>query len=134
METPFELGPIQKQWLSDLRKYPERQMRKMLGAEQGDGTLRLCCLGQGLITLCEINNQTPMFRGGHLFDGGDDTCLEESYKKLGLIESTGWLATQATMNGRWFHSLLSMNDNGLTWPEIADYIEANPTNVFTEPK
>jgi hypothetical protein len=61
-------------------------------------------------------------------DGILSSCTKDYYK---LRSDIGEFAGNKRLNG---HSdLAAANDSGVTWPEIADFIEANPEAVFTEP-
>ena len=144
----MELGPIQKQWIADLRANPEKQASGCLGEMQG-GVWRYCCLGQGLITICNIEGMKPsilnMAYKVRLIDSelsqdecGDQGVLSKSFEKLGLRDSVGGFRYNERVffpeTGATYGALTEMNDNGMTWLQIADFIEANPTTVFTESK
>lgn len=143
----FELGPIQKQWISNLRKYPERQAKGILGEKKGD-SYRACCLGEGLLCLKRSKGEElPFDRDGYLFDGDMDVVnvgdfLFESYKDLGLLSEKGEIATTSNevlnhlVNSFPYqtnYTLAYLNDIGTTWPQIADFIEKFPEAVFTKP-
>lgn len=132
----MELGKIQKAWLSDLRKYPERQYNSSLGIKDLSGNIKACCLGQALLTLCEIEVTEPTWKVTatsiylRLDDEGFFNYLHNSFQKLGLRDGTGSFIDKNLKH----ESLAQMNDGGLSWSEIADYIETNPENVFAESK
>lgn len=132
MNTTFEMGPLQKQWVADLRKYPERQVDCELGYKTANNTFRACCLGQLLITDCEMNNkEIPLNQHGRLFDKklNADGYLDNSYEEYGLFSEKGKIEG-GNLKG---HSNLGVaNDEDVSWIEIADFIEANPEKIFTK--
>jgi hypothetical protein len=120
----MELGKVQKAWVSDLRKYPERQDDGRLGKviKLKDGYhIRCCCLGQAEITM----NGMP--KGTSICSGGSSFGLEGSYKQLGLHSMMG-VFQGGLLEGH--DSLANANDGGVTWEVIANFIEKNPEVVF----
>ena len=131
----MNLGPIQQYWVSELRNHPERQTYNILGFKEGD-TIRACCLGQAKICL----------------DGDDAFVIDSSGRtkigsnslwgilspldtdRLGLRSGLGDLSEDVSIGNNHYYSLADMNDKGMTWLEIVDFIENNPELVFTEPK
>ncbi len=116
---------IQEEWLKALEsgRY-----------QQGCGTLRsggtYCCLGvfcelQSDVTFDALNMQYRQDRD--LFTA---YLTEDLYKRLGLRSKTGELVQPITFNSYPRRTLAEMNDNGMTFKDIAAYIRANPTNVF----
>lgn len=148
----MKLGPIQRKWVEDLRTYPERQIGGELGRIENDGTIKCCCLGQALLSLCEISKEdlTPNYIPGEgqvdsypevkkwLKEFGDDSYYAEdelhySYADIGLKSPTGKLSIPITYNnGPEFYDLAEANDSGVPWDVIADFIENNPKAVFNE--
>ena len=133
----MELGPIQKAWVKSLRDHPERQMGGALGV--GDcKNYKACCLGQALINLCEIKNVSPKFDSGRLFSFSHSGARRhgvlstKDYNSLGLVDNVGVICVdhRGYVNG--IDSLSSCNDQGMAWPEIADFIEKYPEAVFTK--
>lgn len=125
--STLTLGPIQKEWIQSLRDHPERQGRLYLEING-----KRCCLGELLVitTLHGITSTKTL--GGVLFD---TTTISRNYcsgignsELLGLKNRLGGL--RVPCKGK--TSLATMNDNGMTWAEIADYVEANPGDVFTK--
>jgi hypothetical protein len=130
----MKLGPIQKAWLKSLREHPERQCSGKLGQKFNKNYLA-CCLGEALITYCKMKKRRIPFTGeGILIDGSNDrtSYLSSSFEKLGLISSSGMSHSPFYINNEEYYGLASANDNGVTWPQIADIIEANPENFFTK--
>jgi hypothetical protein len=132
----MELGKIQKAWIASLRKHPERQMVNSLG-KGGPRDYKACCLGEYLITECRVKKKRTPFNNGYLFDSSinDTGSLCNSYERLGLSGRNGdFINSVSIKEGKISNhlSLATANDSGVTWPEIADFIEANPENVFTK--
>lgn len=136
MEKTFEPGPVQKQWIADLRAHPERQLKGTLGRQTPDGTIQLCCLGQLALTagaphewIDRLNEEL------HLRCGASEHVLV-NYEEFGLRGEEGQFEEGVVKIVKdkefFFVSLAEMNDEGITWPQIADYIEAHPENVFTK--
>lgn len=136
----MELGPLQKRWVQTLRAYPERQLTGSLGNfEWEDGEInycdyRACCLGQAQILLHE--GELDKFLDGTTLineDQNDGVLGENDWQKYRLRSKVGTLQKSVKIGGQIFSDLADMNDESMTWPEIADYIEQHPENVFTEP-
>ena len=137
MKTKFELGPIGKAWVKSLRENPERQMSSQLGEKNEDGTYKACCLGEYALVASEMNPSIAQLvewdSHGELYCGSIE-FLEDAYKELGLKSYRGSLSKPLVVSDDVvYYSLADMNDDGMSWPEIADYVEANPHNVFTKP-
>lgn len=145
-----KLKKLRKQWVSDLRKYPERQLCNSLGYINDVHEIRACCLGQLLITECEVNKRdykTILF-DNVVCDSGENWInrLQKSYKRLGLRGPLGQLKEgtvvkiknneilRSSNNLLISHlSLATLNDREeCTWPMIADFIEKNPSVVFVD--
>lgn len=145
----MELGPIQKQWVADLRAHGARQGVGVLGQKNAEGNWsRMCCLGQLHLTACEMNGGevalTPKdFMHTLSPTGKRDIGELHNYKDYGLRSSLGVLEKSVKSGdieyfeegtlGYWT-SLAEFNDEGVSWANIARYIEEHPDNVFTEPK
>lgn len=130
----FELGPLQKEWVKTLREHPERQHTGSLGYKDGD-IWNLCCLGQLLVL---AKGESVLSYLGNVYCNSSSTQLEKYYGDYGLKDEEGRFyddnghSISSLIGGTHFFSLADANDGGLTWPEIADFIEANPEKVFTK--
>lgn len=137
MKTKFELGPIQKAWIKSLRENPERQMGGQLGQKNKGGTYNACCLGEYALVASEMNPsiaQLVEWDSHGLLCCGNIEYLKDAYSELGLKSPTGELFKPLIVSDDTsYESLSEMNDEGISWPEIADYVEANPHNLFTKP-
>lgn len=131
MNGKFEMGPLQKLWVKSLREHPERQMSGALGViDHQTGTYQARCLGE--LKMCALRSigENPFnvfYRS--IMDGADTASLSVSYEDFGLYGPLGYF-DGAALKGN--ISLANANDAGITWPEIADFIEQNPTAVFTK--
>lgn len=138
----FKLGKIQKAWIANLRKHPERRRKRYLG-KGNSRNYQACCLGEALLTLCRINKKAfPFDSDTYLCDNTDSSILSYSYDKIGLYGKRGDINIENVspsritkeirrLEGR---SLASLNDNGYTWLQIADLLEKYPEAFFTESK
>ena len=125
MEKEFEMGPLQKMWITSLRKHPERQTTH----ELGKGTPRnytACCLGELHLCAYRMKKKKLPFYNGLIKDDNRNAVLSHSYEKYGLKSESG-SSKISYMNE---DQLSAMNDNGATWTEIADLIENNPEAFF----
>lgn len=127
MET-FVLGPLQREWIKSLREHPERQESEQLGSGNlNDYTA--CCLGELLVCAHRVLPNFPSpFKNGHIVDSDSKAYLSFSFERFGLFNSTGSI-DNGSIGG--YFTLAYANDHGVTWPEIADFIESNPEKVFT---
>lgn len=130
-ESTFVLGPIQKVWIKSLREHPERQGKRVLGLKSTDGlTYQACCLGEGglIAGVCE-------WRGNILCvttTGADCYLRDDAYKALGLDNYSGKpIDLDFGLEAK---SLAFMNDEGISWQEIADLLEKHPEKYFRESK
>lgn len=120
----FQFGPIQEKWLKSLEEHPERQGKQVLGYRAlGSEDYRACCLGElGLIAgICEWHGVSLFTRGGVF-----SSLLTDVYEEVGLRSENG------SPNSLQCYSLACLNDEKMTWPEIAAHIRANPTEYFTK--
>ncbi len=130
----FELGPLQKLWLKQLRKYPERQMKNALG--QGTPkNYKACCLGE--LHLCAFRLQKkalPFNKGGVItvVESGSISTLTGVHENYGLRDSTGNADRDFKTSLGPYRSLAVVNDTGISWTEIADIIEKDPINFFNK--
>ena len=116
----MELGPIQKQWIQSLKDHPERQYKHGLGVKISKDNYLACCLGE----LCIIAGTFQWSEDGNLMTPyGDKEYPTSIWRKLGLYNDAGISRDGTT-------SLSLMNDNGLSWPKIAEKVEENPSNYF----
>lgn len=134
-ETIFELGPIQKQWIEDLRKYPERQAPYGL-ASRIAGEIKACCLGQLILTDCELTGKEAEWEGStlHCFGKPGATAFVHNYTDYGLNSLNGAIkgGYYLEYEREKYHALAYANDRGVPWSVIADFIEQNPEAVFTK--
>lgn len=104
---------IQLKWLAALRSDDFKQGKHFLHGRNG-----YCCLG---VCYRLIHGIDPNPRKAML--------TKKDFTQIGLHSGFGSLANA---NNGYLH-LSDMNDQGMTFNQIADYIEAHPENVFIQP-
>lgn len=118
----MNIGPNQEKWLQALESGDYFQCRGVLESNT-EGVMSYCCLG--------VANEVLSLQERSL--GG----LDNTFEFLGLRECLGLLMTPAQDPNTAQHATdLSQLNDKLRWTfsEIADYIRANPDNVFKESK
>lgn len=119
------LGPNQQRWIEALRSGEYTQGRDYL-CRNGN----YCCLGVAAemfktpATNIEINPEN----GLKLFDNASALAPEYAKEALGLRSRLAHHESETEK------SLSSLNDNGLSFNQIADRIEADPAGYFKEPR
>ena len=127
----MKLGPVQKEWVEYLRNNPSKQMKSCLGhVNPSNGEIiRACCLGAGLIIARKNQPDKGYDSNGVIRDLDENeiinTAAIENPDLLGLHDGFGFIPKDAV-------SLAMLNDEGKTWPEIADFIEKHPEEVFSK--
>lgn len=106
---PQELGPKQKLVVETLRSGKYIQGRNRLCTDDGC----YCCLGvmNEILSLREKN----------------EYCLADTYEEIGLYNSEG-IFTKPIYG---WESLLEMNDNSVSFEDIAKCMEEYPSLIFT---
>ncbi len=98
---------IKKQWVEALRSGRYKQGREYLRTELSDGSYSYCCLG----VLCDIR------------EVGLWNSLYPGYHDNGLPNST--ILDNVKLDFYTALKLADMNDNGASFGEISDWIDAN---------
>lgn len=157
----MKLGPLQKIWIKSLRDNPEKQEGGSLAIFKDKDDIfnyKACCLGEYLLCKLRMDNLdikkrlTARFSPEVGFSLRDIKDFNEVDNKYCNIGSTGTLTNYKSLKLRSIvgyvdqskvkgdnpflkvacsYSLAELNDNGISWPEIADFIENNPEAVFT---
>ena len=114
----FRLGPKQKTWIKALKSGKYKQGRLTLHNKKNDS---YCCLGVAN-KVCKLGEHE------------DFDFLEEQFEDLGLISSSGEIIDgfKFPRGKNKYIGLTSMNDSGVTFNKIAEFIETNPELVFTK--
>jgi hypothetical protein len=119
-DKPYPFTPEQEAWLRDLETTEEPQTKRYLHlfSEHDDFSETLsagyCCLGRA----CVVLGATECKNGPiGLFDGNSGRLSNPLMHRLRL-------------RGRGQSMLISLNDRGKSFKQIAAYIRANPHNVF----
>ncbi len=116
------LGTNQEKWLAALESGEYKQTKGHLCK---DGAY--CCLG----VACDVLGATRTEQGPNICDLFDGSCgfLPETIRtKLGMIDTVGVIDVDGEEV-----SLISMNDNGKSFTEIAQFIRDNSDKLFSEP-
>lgn len=108
------LGPKQRQWVDALRSGEYQQGKNLLHSGSGD-----CCLGVADTVLC-LNESCSIM------------SLPTTYRHLGLRDSNGGFEKPIYFYGIAYYGLTSMNDQGLSFQDIAFIIENYWNLIFTE--
>lgn len=117
----MELGTNQKTWINALRSGEYLQCQNELCTHDGNGANYYCCLGVAN-TIFHLNAQD-----NETLDGTNFNLV------LGLRTHDGEIHYNEDDEEEFgYLTLVEMNDDGKTFVEIADFIEANPTLVFTK--
>ena len=119
-----QLGPNQTLWLEALRSNNYAQGSFSLRRDN-----KFCCLGVGC-DIFEIPSAPPTYSDGDTVYG---RIPEGSAAPLELIEILQ-LYGSVGMDINNDNSLAHLNDEGVTFPEIAARIAANPALYFRSPK
>lgn len=122
-------GPVQRLWLDNLRKYPERQTTNRLG-EGTPENYQACCLGELLLCYHKAKNLELPFIDDYIMDDESNAVLCCSFERLGLKDETGRFMEPQDQEINC--SLSTLNDEEMSWPEIADFVENNFEKVFNK--
>lgn len=152
----FEFGPIQTEWLQSLRENAHRQASGYLMTtkslkEDPTKDYTACCLGELCIIYYKHHQLSLTFNYGDKLEVGGlrskSVARIPNYKDYGLYGDLGdfykeFDSISIRVKKSYYNmgkkrqieygSLAAMNDDGVTWPEIADFIEDNPTLVFSK--
>lgn len=133
---PFKLGPIQKKWIASLKAHPERQTTDFLGYKPNpeiSNDYKACCLGEGglIAKVCKFNTDNDLVTIHPKKLKRSDTSLPYVYKKLGLRGANGEAKDSKNIEYSPMPPLSTLNDAGLTWPEIGVILEVFPEQYFT---
>lgn len=121
MTTTFELGPKQKLWIAALRSGEFKQGKGFLKIED-----HYCCLGVACQVL-GLEFDAPDDSGVSECDSARYGAPESVIKGLALSDDIGRRVNETNEED----SLTELNDNGASFEEIADIIEADPSAYFT---
>lgn len=130
-----QLGPRQRAWVESLRKYPERQTDGILGRKLNgeDIPYKACCLGEAMCVKARIQKKRIPFNADGFLSNKDDINLEvlsrNDVKYFGFRTEYGDILDLNLSGSR---TLATANDAGVTWAEIANFVELNPQAVFTK--
>ena len=126
-----ELGPLQREWIRCLRSKEWKQGQAFLCREQ-NGEVRYCCLGIACEVAAANGISVEQNQGGSgvwHFDSRDGSLPVVVKIAMKFRGNCGGL----TQPMKKFMYLDAANDAGVKFKTIADFVEANPEAVFTEP-
>lgn len=131
----MKAGEIQIEWVKSLRANPHRQRKSLLAKKISPKSVEYtaCCLGELKLVECRLKSIRPNWVDGVLYDDASG-YLKKSSKDLGLRDGVGSFKNpyRHFSDERTYTSLAGANDGGIGWVEIANFIEANPYEVFTK--
>lgn len=135
--SKFEIGPLQYAWLTELRAHPELQTTDILGFKRNEEE-GYCCLGLALICIHKNEGTELVYSAaGNLLDCNSDNDFSNTtlsqFEKIGLRSNIGTINMSAIpyKERPSCSNLAELNDDGWSWPQIADFIEKYPEAVFT---
>ncbi len=118
MPTKTELKKNRKAWVTALKSGEYEQGIKWL--ERDD---KLCCLG--VLSKLAGCSRKQIGDGSVYYDGQPGLAPRAALEWVGLDNEEGWIESMQD-------SLVSMNDRGKTFEEIAEIIELAPKGLFKE--
>lgn len=140
-ETKQKLGPRQQFFVNSLKKNGHRQLKNALGMKTGNKEYKACCLGEATICINRLKKKqifNSIAKNGFIVNsvGGKSVLskYEKDYYKFINLEGKFLKDVKHEVYGaiKSFRSLISLNDGDVPWKEIAEIIERDPSNVFTE--
>lgn len=111
---PFALGPLQTKWLEALESGEYKQCKTTLYDGVG-----YCCLGVAVKAV--LNKPLKEYE--------QSVLSREDFIALGLFSDNG-----SPQVPDYRGCMAEMNDNGMSFKEIAAILRATPTTYFQEPK
>jgi hypothetical protein len=135
----YQLNEYQEKWLQDLETTKEAQGQGFLHYIDYDGETTIdkwCCLGRGCYIIglkSRLNNIVYVYPNANVNKSKNEIgsyAPMQVVAKLQLRSEAGDLKIPHNINGNTFQTLSEMNDNGMTFKEIAAYIRSNLDNVF----
>lgn len=142
MSSNFKMGPLQRKWIEELKTTDKQQIEGYLCTDDG----RYCCLG----ILCEVLNLDKRVTHERVdcdsfvveFYSPNSKVMSDKYQLPQHVHSIVNLSDElgrvikhnvehvTTEDG--YNCLADMNDSGISFKEIAEIIEVDPSNFFTK--
>lgn len=147
----MKLGLKQKEWLKNLRGGLYHQGRGYLCRLTKQGYCEFCCLGILQDNFSDDDDKQlddeniyEEYEGNYEFFSSKNNVstvavlLEETAEEYGFHSQVGRFYKDGSIyyhhiDGGECSSLAEMNDYGMTFEEIADFVEANPEKSFIRP-
>ena len=127
------ITPKQRKWVETLETTTKKQGQRALHNIKDDA---YCCLGICESLFCDSESVydkgsiRPLTRFHH---GGTDCTFfltDRTTEELRFYDIYAKLNTPITYKGEEYSSLYKLNDDGVTFKEIAAIIRSDPANVF----
>ena len=117
-QKKFKLGPKQRVWIKALKSKKYKQGKLTLHRKKNDS---YCCLGVAN-KVCKLG------------ESENSDVLDDRFGDLGLVNNCGEIigGFKFPRGNRHYSYLTAMNDSGVTFNKIAEFIETNPELVFTK--
>lgn len=136
-EFKYQYNELQRKWLDDLKTTMEQQTRFYL--HRTDSKYGFCCLGRACVVanwpVVSADFRDVVTYGISEEDSNYEGMPNSLVKELKLHNSNGGMLNPSMIHedGTAIKTLTLLNDK-LEWTfrQIAEYIEANPDNVFTD--
>jgi len=129
----MKLGPLQEYWVSQLEKYPEKQLKEKLFEGSSSKNYKSCCLGESMLCINRFNKQKVWDDEIIKLENEGEGGLKKSViEKYGFYNEIGQFKNNKFKYLKNKNSLAELNDGGFTWPQIAAIIRKNPGNVFSK--
>lgn len=117
-----EQTQLRQKWLEALRSGEYQQTKHKLFDGVG-----YCCLG----VLCKVAGLEPVLKDGEYYFSGNSEHLSDFLTtEIGLKSARGDFNNFILYNAKAASSLTSLNDAGMSFTKIADFIEANAADLF----
>lgn len=121
----MKLGPNQTRWLEALESDTYKQGKRRLRNINDE----YCCLGVG----AELFKQQEPTADDicYAYCGHTSAAPQYAIEALALLGDFGEFVGNLPIGGRPHNNLANLNDNGMSFKEIAQHIRAEPHRFFT---
>lgn len=126
-----KLGPLQEYWVTQLEKYPEKQLTGRLFEGTSSKDYKACCLGEAILCVNRVNKK-KIWSTEIIQQEMELVLTQNTIEKYGFYSKRGKFKNNNFKYLKYNNSLASLNDGGFTWPEIPAIIRRNPANVFSK--
>lgn len=121
----MKLGPNQTRWLEALESNIYKQGKRWLRNINDE----YCCLG---VAAELFKWQEPTADEiCYSYDGHTGLAPQYTIEALSLRSDSGYFMGNLPIEGRPYNNLANLNDNGMSFKELAQHIRAAPERFFT---